>query len=166
MWPNLAQQFLHSCSHAPKELIVFLLGMLPVGEVRVALPMALMRYHMPIFEAYFLSVLGNIIPAILILWGASRFHVWVQKHSGFWGKHWVKYLAKIQNKLAKYQKYELLGLLIFIASSLPGTGAYTGAIAAFVFGIEFKKSWPYVVGGIMISGVVTLFVTVGLIKIF
>ena len=65
-----------------------------------------------------------------------------------------------------YAKYGLIGLMIFIGVPIPGTGAWTGALAAFVLGIPFKKAWPYVLGGIMISGILTLLLTVGIDKIF
>ncbi len=166
MWHSLVVGTIHFFSHFNPDLATFLMAMVPIGEIRLALPVAILAYHVPVWRALFFSVVGGIIPAIIILLFAGRFHNWVEVNAGFWGKHWIKYLAKVQNSFGKYQKYELWGLLIFIGSSLPGTGAYTGAIAAFVLGIPFKKSWPYVVGGVLISGILTLLVTVGVDKIF
>jgi len=166
MWDSLIAWTIHFFSNFPHWLATILIAMIPIGELRIALPVAVFHYHFPLWQAFILAVIGNVIPALIILWGAGRFHIWLEKHAGFWGKHWVNYLASVQRKFAKYQKYELWGLLIFIGSSLPGTGAYSGALAAFILGIQFKKSWPYVVVGVIISGILTALVTVGADKIF
>lgn len=154
-------------SQFPPELATILMAMTPVGELRLALPVAILAYHLPAWEAFVLSVIGNAIPAMIILCFAGRFHAWVDKEAGHWGKTWHDYLASAQRKFSgDYAKYGLIGLMIFIGVPIPGTGAWTGAIAAFVFGIPIKKSWPYVLGGIIISGIITLLVTVGVDKIF
>jgi uncharacterized membrane protein len=151
----------------PKELAVFLLSMTPIGELRLSLPVGVLVYHMPIWEVYVISVIGNFIPSFIILLFADKFHKWVEKKSGFFASGWLKALARAQEKFhGDYMKYGLIGLMIFIGVPLPGTGAYTGALAAFVLGISFKKSWPYVLFGIMISGILTSLVTFGADKIF
>ena len=76
-------------------------------------------------------------------------------------------MIKVQKKFSgDYEKYGLWGLMIFIGVPIPGTGAWTGALAAFVFGIPFKHSWPFILGGIIISGIITTLLTVGVDKIF
>ncbi len=154
-------------SQFPPELATLLMAMIPVGELRLSLPVAVLGYHLPVWEAYFWSVFGNFIPVFFILLLAGYFHRWIEKKSGFFARGWIKALARAQKKFeGDYTKWGLIGLMIFIGIPLPGTGAYTGALAAFVFGIPLKKSWPYVLGGIMISGVLTLLITIGADKIF
>jgi len=151
----------------PHWLATFLMAMLPVSELRLSLPVAVLGYHMPIWQAIFWSVFGNAIPAMVILLFAKRFHQWVEKKSGFFGRGWISALARAQRKFeGDYQKYGLIGLMIFIGIPLPGTGAYTGALAAFVLGIPLRKSWPFVLGGIIIAAFLTLLITVGADKIF
>ena len=164
MFQSIAQFF----SSFPPELATFLMAMTPVGELRLALPVAILGYHLPIFEAFFLAIIGNFVPAFLILLFGNKFHNYVQKQAGFfWGKKWANILKRAQDKFAgDYQKYGLIGLMIFIGVPIPGTGAWTGALAAFVLGIPFKKSWPYVLAGIIISAFLTLAITVGVDKIF
>lgn len=150
-------------SQFPPELATVLMAMTPIGELRLALPVAVLGYHMPIWEAMFWSILGNAVPAMIILLGAEKFHQFIHKKSGFFASKWVKTLDRAQKKFSgDYAKWGLIGLMIFIGVPLPGTGAWTGALAAFVFGIPFKKSWPYVLGGIVLASVLTLIVTVGL----
>lgn len=151
----------------PHWLGTFLMAMTPIGELRLSLPVAILGYHMPIWEAFIISIIGNMAPVTLILLFADRFHAWVEKKSGFFGKKWIKTLARAQEKFSgDYAKYGLIGLMIFIGVPLPGTGAYTGALAAFVLGIPIKKSWPYVLGGVIISAVITTLLTVGVDHIF
>ncbi len=151
----------------PPEIATVLMAMTPVGELRLALPVAILVFHFPIWKAVLLSVIGNAVPAMIILFFAKRFHEYIDKKSGILSRGWLKALQRAQNKFSgEYQKYGLIGLLIFIGIPLPITGAWTGALAAFVFGIPFRKAWPYVLGGIFISSILTLLVTVGADKIF
>ena len=154
-------------SSFPPQLATLFLAMTPVGELRLSIPVALLVYHLSLFEAMFWSILGNMIPALIILYFSDLFHIWIQKQSGYFSKKWVNALARAQSKFSgNYAKYGLIGLMIFIGVPIPGTGAFTGALAAFVFGIPFKKSWPYVLGGVFIAACITSAVTLGLGKIF
>lgn len=164
----MAQTLVAFFSIFPPELATLFLAMTPVGELRLALPVAVLAFHLPIWEAFFWSILGNMIPVTMILLFAERFHRYVEKKSSwFLGKHWARSLARAQAKFSgDYEKYGLIGLMIFIGIPLPLTGAWTGALAAFVFGIPIRKSWPYVFGGVVISACITLAVTVGIGKFF
>lgn len=158
---------LHFFSQFPPEIATMLMAMTPVGELRLALPVAVLGYHLPGWEALIWSIVGNTIPATIILAFAGPFHRWIENKSGYFAGKWIRALARAQKKFeGDFAKYGLIGLMIFIGVPLPGTGAYTGALAAFVFGIPIKKSWPFVFGGIIISGLITLLVTVGADKIF
>jgi len=143
------------------------MAMTPVGELRLSLPVAVLAFHIPVWQAVLLSVFGNAIPAMIILFFAKPFHNYIDKKTGLVSKGWLKALHRAQEKFAgDYQKYGLIGLTIFIGIPLPVTGAWTGALAAFVFGIPFRKAWPFVLAGIIISSFLTLLVTVGAGKIF
>ncbi len=154
-------------SQFPHWLATILMAMTPVGELRLSIPVSVLGYNMPVWQAFVLSIFGNAIPAMIILLFTGRFHNWVEKEAGKWGKNWADYLIKVQKKFSgDYEKYGLWGLMIFIGVPIPGTGAWTGALAAFVFGIPFKHSWPFILGGIIISGIITTLLTVGVDKIF
>ncbi|MEK7213065.1 MAG: small multi-drug export protein [Patescibacteria group bacterium] len=161
------QSIIQFFSQFPPEIATVLMAMTPVGELRLSLPVAVLGYHLPVWEAYLLAVFGNAIPAFIIAAFAGKFHAWVVHRAGRWGKDWADYLASVQKKFTgPYEKYGLWGLAIFIGVPLPMTGAWSGAVAAFIFGIPFKKSWPYILLGIAISGLLTLLLTVGADKIF
>ncbi|OGH95083.1 MAG: hypothetical protein A2538_04055 [Candidatus Magasanikbacteria bacterium RIFOXYD2_FULL_41_14] len=163
----MTQAIISFFSQFPPELATFLLAMTPLGELRLALPVGILAYKLPVWEVYLLAVAGNVVPAFLIAANAKHFHDWVNKRAGSWGKDWADYLAGVQKKFeGPHQKYGLWGLVVFIGIPLPMTGAWSGALTAFIFGIPFKKSWPYILLGIAISGVLTLLITVGADKIF
>lgn len=149
------------------EVATFLMSLTPFGELRLALPVALLAYHMPLAKAFYISVIGNMVPPTIILFFAAPFHKWIECQSGFWSKRWVNYLAKLQKKFSgKYQRYGLFALILFVGIPLPMTGAWSGAIAAFIFGLPPKKAWPYIFVGVIMSGVITASVALGLGKLF
>ncbi|MFH1291748.1 MAG: small multi-drug export protein [bacterium] len=154
-------------SDFPPEVSTLLMSMTPFGELRLSLPVSLLVYQLPLAEAFYLSVFGNMIPPTIILLVAAKFHKWVEHQSGFFAKKWVNQLAKIQKKFkGKYQKYGLFALVLFVGIPLPMTGAWSGALAAFIFGLPPKKSWPYIFVGVIMSGVITASVVLGLGRLF
>lgn len=151
----------------PPAIATVLMAMTPIGELRLALPVSVLVFKMPIWQAIPLVILGNFIPAFIIMFFAKRFHEYIDKKSGLFAHEWIKLLHRAQEKLSgKYQKYGLIGLLLFVGIPLPFTGAWTGALGAFMFGIPLRKAWPFMLGGIIMSSIITLFVTVGANKIF
>lgn len=163
----MAQEIISFFSSFPPELATFLIGMTPVGEIRLAMPIAVLAYKLPIWEAFFWAVLGNMVPVTIILAFAKHFHVWIHKRAGWFATTWVKTLDRAQHKFAgDYQKYGLIGLAIFVGIPLPMTGAWTGALAAFIFALPFGKSWLSILVGVIISGLATLLITLGAGRIF
>ena len=75
-------QLISFFSQFPHWLGTMLMSMTPVGELRLSIPVAILGYHMPVWEAFILSIIGNAIPVIIILLFAGRFHKWVEKEAG------------------------------------------------------------------------------------
>jgi len=149
----------------PPEVATFILSMLPFTE-KVSLAIGVAAFHVNPWEALIIVTVGNMVPIFLILWLAESFHKWISKKDGFFGKAWAKSIVHAQGKFAKYQKYELWGLFIFMSLPLPINGGITGALIAFVLGMPAKKAWPYLFAGVVASNLITLAVTVGLGKVF
>ena len=118
---------------------------------------------MPVFPAYFFAVLGNIVPVIFLL-------LYLKPFSDFLCRwHFLNIFFKWLFKRTyqyeeKIEKYGALFLLVFVAVPLPGTGAWTGSIAAFVFGIRFWYAFPAIVGGIIIAGIIVTLTSLGIIS--
>ena len=144
---------------------VALIATFPVSELRGAIPIALTVYKMPIIQAYFCAVLGNIIPVLFLLLYLRPFFVFLRKWRCF--EMFFSWLFKrTRRHEEKYEKYGALFLLFFVAIPLPVTGAWTGSVAAFVFGIRFKYAFPSILGGIMIAGLIVSLASLGIISIF
>ncbi len=145
------------------ELAVLVVSMLPVSELRGAIPLAVFKFHFPIWKAFLLSVAGNLVPIVPILLFLDRIHRLLYRTS--WGKKlFDKFSARTRKRGQIVEKYEALGLIAFVAIPLPVTGAWTGAFAAFLFDIPFKKAFPAIAMGVLIAGfIVSAFVMAGYI---
>lgn len=143
----------------PGEVVVVFLGMLPIVELRGALPVALLQYNYSIPKAYLLSVLGNMIPIPFLL----RFFPDVERYLRrypFWERFFNKLFSRTRRKAAgKIERYEKLGVMVFVAIPLPVTGAWTGALVAYLFGINFSSALLYIFLGVLIAGVIVLVIT-------
>ncbi|MCM8797010.1 MAG: small multi-drug export protein [Candidatus Omnitrophica bacterium] len=141
---------LHGLKDFPKECVVVIMGALPISEVRGAIPLGL-SFGMPLVKAFWLAVLGNlsfIIPALFLFEPVSnkllRFRIW----SRFFD--WV--FAQTKKKADTVQKYQALGLCLFVAVPLPMTGAWSGVIAASLFKIRFRYAVIAISLGVIIAG--------------
>jgi uncharacterized membrane protein len=147
------------------EIITFLIAMSPVLELRGAIPVALV-YGLSLPTAFFWAVLGNVISitfALLFLDPVSKF---LMKNFEFFDRFFTKLFEKTRKEHNhKFEKWGALALIAFVAIPLPFTGGWTGALAAFVFGIPFQKAFPLIVFGILIAGIIMSAVSAGAIKV-
>jgi len=148
------------------ELNVFLMAMSPLAELRGAIPLALGVYHLPIVSAFLISVIGNIFPIIFILLFLEPISKFLSSRFSFFNKffNWLFERTRRRNS-AFFAKWQNWALMFFVAIPLPFTGAWTGALCAFVFGIPFKKALPIIFLGIIVAGVLVSLATLGIIKI-
>lgn len=143
----------------PPEWAVFLLSMFPIVELRGAIPLGIEVYKLSPAATWILAVLGNMVPALIILFLMPRIHEWVVNHKLF-GKHATTFLNRAEKKFSgKFAKYGAIGLVLFVGIPLPMTGAWTGSLAAFVFNIPFRKSAPLIGAGVILAGIIVLALT-------
>ena len=149
-----------------RELIVVLIAMLPLAELRVSIPIAIYAFELDPFTAFYLSVIGNMIPVIPLL----LFLEPVSNYLRRWriGDIFFTWLfERTQRKHnANFEKYGSIGLAIFVGIPLPVTGAWTGCAAAFVFGFKFKNAFLAILAGVIIAGAVVTTLAYRGIKIF
>ncbi len=147
------------------EIQVFLLAMTPLGELRLALPLALTIYQIDWLTAYFLTVIGNLVPVVFLLLFLGRFSEWLSKKSKicqkFFNWWFYKTRQKIEKKIKRYGCYS--ALILFVAVPLPLTGAWSGAVAAFLFDIPFWKALCLIALGVMLCGLIILLLSKGVI---
>ena len=149
----------------PAELAVFIISMIPVAE-KAALPLALRAYHLPIWLAFSVTFIGSILPVALVLWLVEPVTKYLMRWKIF--KKFFNWLFEHTRKkfYKKHEKWGNIALIIFVSTPLPVTGIWTGAVAAWLFGIKFKIALIYIGIGAIISGVITTLLTMGVIKIF
>lgn len=146
----------------PKEILVMLIGSIPVLELRWAIPQALW-WKMPIFKAFWLAVLGNILPVAPILFFLGPVSTKLRRLK-IWSRFFDWLSERTKKKADIIQKYEAIGLALFVAVPLPGTGAWTGCLAATLFKIKFRYAFIAITLGVIGAGVIVL--TLCLLGIF
>lgn len=144
-------------SEFSKDILTMLVAAAPVSELRGALPLAIFAWDIAPLKAYFLSILGNFLPVIpfflflrFFLYKLSSKFNFVKKTS-----EWILERTREKHK-DKFKNAKAIALMIFVAIPLPLTGAWSGVIAAFVFGLPFWRSVLAIGAGIVIAGIIVL----------
>lgn len=145
-----------------KELIVFIISLMPILELRGGLIAAALLKLSPV-ESYIISIIGNIIPVPFILWFITRILDWMRK-----GKHLSKVAKwldkKVEKRKGQIEKYGFWGLVLFVGIPLPGTGAWTGCLIASVLEMDRKKSFIAAMIGIFMASVIMMFLSFGVLQ--
>lgn len=138
-------------------LNVFLLAMTPIGELRAALPAGILFYDLSWETAFLVSVVGNLVPVVFLLLLLGPVSKWLSDNFLICKRlfDWIfeRTRRKTNNRMKKYGD---VALISFVAIPLPFTGAWTGAIAAFLFGVKFKKAFLLIGLGVLISALIVL----------
>ena len=146
-----------------KYLIVFLISMVPLIELRGAIPYAV-GVGLPIVPSIIIAVVGNMLPVPLIFFFARKVLEWGQdkKLIGGFCRWCISKGVKGSDKLQKKGDAGLyIALLLFVGIPLPGTGAWTGTLAASMLNMDFKKSVLVVLGGVLLAGAIMLAASLG-----
>ena len=128
-----------------REILVFIISLLPVLELRGGLIAATLLKVEPVV-AYIISIIGNILPVPFILLFIKKIIEWMGKSKINIFKKIVKFLhKKVEKNKDKIEKYGYLGLVLFVGVPLPGTGAWTGCLVAALLDMDRKKSFASVI---------------------
>lgn len=151
----------------PPELVTMLIAAAPVAELRGSIPFGYAVLGLPLAKTFVLSVVGNLLPVAAVYGFGSAWLDWVERRRGFLHRltDWV--LGRSRHALRdKYAKYGLIALPIFVAIPLPFTGAWTGTLAAFLFGVPFRKAFPLIALGVFSAAVIVSLAVSGTVTIF
>lgn len=149
-----------------KYLIVFFVSMVPIIELRGAIPYAV-GFELPLLPSYIIAIIGNMIPVPFIFLFARKVLVWgsTKKYIGKFFSWCLKKGEKGGEKLKQSAGKGLyIALLIFVGIPLPGTGAWTGTLAASLLNMDFKKSTLAVMGGVILAGIIMGILSLGVFK--
>lgn len=133
-------------------LYTALVSMAPVVELRGGIPIGV-GLGLPLWEAYLAAVIGNMIPVPFIIVFIRRIFKWMRVKIPPLGRLIGKLEDKAHLKGQMVRKYKYLGLVILVAIPLPGTGAWTGALAAAFLDMRLRDAVPSIFLGVLIAGV-------------
>lgn len=142
---------------AGKATITFFISMIPVIELRGAIPYGIAHGLEP-WLACAVSMLGNMLPVPFILLFIRKVLRWMKRYPRL-GRIAEKLENRAAHKSGRVRKSELVGLCILVAIPLPGTGAWTGALVAALMEMRLKRALPTILLGVLIAGVVVTLVT-------
>lgn len=152
-------------TEAGEMLITFMVAMLPVVELRGAIPLSVGMGLHP-WQAMLISVAGNMIPVPFIIIFIRKIFAWLRKKSEWLERRVSRLEVRAEGKWEKVHKYEFLGLMILVAIPLPGTGAWTGALIAALMNMRLRSAIPSIFFGVIIAGFLITGLTVGFTAIF
>ena len=146
-------------------ITVVLVSMLPFLELRASIPLGIFVFSLPPFYVFLVAIVSNIliVPVILILF--ERVEKWLRRYPR-WARL-MDWLFERTRKRAgqKVERYEALALILFVGIPLPGTGAWTGSLIAYLFGMDIKKSFLYISAGVLIAGSLIFAMSMGALSI-
>ncbi len=146
-----------------KILIILIMAATPIIEQKAAIPFAIASGYSNL-EAFLITLVGALLPApIILLFLPKVFKLMREKNILVSFVDW--YEKRALDKGSNIVKYELLGLLLFVAIPLPMTGVWTGSAVAAMIGLDFKKAFPTVIVGATICGGIIMLVVNGVLMI-
>ena len=150
-----------------KIMATFFTAMTPIGELRASIPLGLGVYKLDIYNTIIFSIIGNMIPAIIIVYALEPISKFLMNKFKIFNRFFTWLFNRTRKKYyKKFEKYSGFALATFVGIPLPVTGAWTGSIIAFVFGIPPKKALLDIfIGVLMAATIVTIvFKTVGYVR--
>ncbi len=154
-----------------KILIVLIISMIPLVELRGAIPVAIgMDLGLPEWLVLIVAILGNILPVPIIYLFARKVLNWGSKVKWKPFKNFCDFCLKKGEKageklLKKAKSGVYFALFLFVAIPIPGTGAWTGTLAASILKLDFKKTIFSIIAGILVAGFIMLGFSLGLFKV-
>lgn len=147
-------------STAGKILYTFLISMVPVIELRGAVPIGTSS-GLNIWVAVIISIIGNLLPVPFIIIFIRKIFAMLRKIHPKFNALVTRLEKRAQNKSDVVKRYSFWGLFILVAIPLPGTGAWTGALVAAMLDMRLKTAMPAIFAGVVAAGIVVAFITSG-----
>jgi uncharacterized membrane protein len=151
-------------SGLPKEVVAFVISALPIAELRGGIPVAT-NMGIEWRAAFLICAAGNFLPIVPILYLLGPlegvFRRWPPMD-----RFMTRLFDRTRRRGRLVEKYEALGLIAFVAIPLPITGAWTGALAAHLFGVRPRYAIPAIICGILIAGVIVTLATQGVLHLW
>ncbi len=151
--------------HAAEAVLTFFAAMIPVLELRFAIPFGVAR-GLRLWTSIWASVLGNLVPVPFIVVFITRIFAWLRRRSARFNTLVDSLERRAEGKKATVEKYAFWGLVVLVAIPLPGTGAWTGALVAAMMRLKLKRAFPAIAVGVLIAAVIVSVITYGARMVF
>lgn len=160
----MLQTILELLRGLPAELTTLIIASLPIAEVRLAVPVALEVFELPVWKAATLSFIGSVIPAIVLPTVLAPLEKPCRESFAWCDSMFNWVTRRVERRYTeRYRAYGALGLIIFIAIPLPVTGVWTGSLASWIFHIPKRWAIPAITIG---TGISTIIVTLTWMGVF
>ncbi|MDV0446563.1 hypothetical protein MsAg5_04080 [Methanosarcinaceae archaeon Ag5] len=157
---DFATPIIELLAGVPHWIVVMFLSMVPVVELRGAIPVGIGLFGMNPIVVFVLSVIGNMIPVFFIFYFLDPVSKFLSKHSKLFAKFFDWLFSRAEKKGKKnIERYKDLALMVFVGIPLPLTGAWTGTVIALVFGYPFKNAFISIFLGVIIAGIIMTILT-------
>ena len=143
-----------------KLLMTFLVSMVPIIELRGAIPIAT-AHGLAWQIAIPVAIVGNLLPVPFIIIFIKKIFAWLRKVMPKLNGFITKLEQRAESKRETVEKYTFWGLFLFVAIPLPGTGAWTGALIAAMMDMKLKRAFPSILLGVITAGIIVAFVSYG-----
>lgn len=161
MTETLINFFIETFGGINKNILIFIVSMLPIIELRGGL-IAASLLNIEFLKAFIICFIGNILPVPFILLLIKKIFELLKK----WGptkKIVTKLEKKTLSKSEQINKFGYLGLLLFVGIPLPGTGAWTGTLLAVLLNLDRKKSFVFISLGVLLAGIIMSILSYGIL---
>ena len=146
-----------------KEILVFIISLMPILELRGGLVAAALLGLDPI-PSYIISIIGNVLPVPFILLLINKVLQWMRTSKIEFLNKIAKWLdEKVEKQKGQIEKYGYLGVVLFVGIPLPGTGAWTGSLIASVLEMDRKKTFVAVLLGIIMASIIMMLLSFGVL---
>lgn len=146
-----------------KEILVFIISLMPILELRGGLIAAALLDMNPV-TSYIISIIGNIIPVPFILLLITKILAWMRKSKISILNKFANWLdGKVEKHKGEIEKFGYLGVVLFVGIPLPGTGAWTGSLIASVLELDRKKTFLSVMIGIFMASIIMMLLSFGIL---
>ena len=143
-----------------KAIMTFLMAMVPVIELRGAIPFGIVS-GLSVPLTFALAVVGNLLPIPILVVFTRKVFEWLRTKSEKLNNLVCRLEAKADKNKSLVEKSEFWGLMILVAIPLPGTGAWTGALVAAMLNMRLKRAMPAIIVGVIVAGIIVTAITCG-----
>jgi uncharacterized membrane protein len=152
---GLGEWLLSVLEFLPPPIVIILLAMSPIGEVRLSIPVAILYYEMGWAQAFTWSLIGNLAVVPILHWFYPALEKTLRRIAfmdRLIERIYVRTRRRYTDRVRRYQEFAVFG---FIATPVPGTGAWSGALVAYIFGFPFRSAAEFYYAGIVASCLLT-----------